>query len=61
GVTSLVLTKLDEASGMGPLLSVARRSSLPISYITTGQNVPDDIEPADAQRLARLVLAEERL
>ncbi|HVW01227.1 MAG TPA: flagellar biosynthesis protein FlhF, partial [Planctomycetaceae bacterium] len=46
GVTSLVLTKLDEASGMGPLLSVARRSSLPISYITTGQNVPDDIEPA---------------
>ena len=61
GITSLVLTKLDEASGMGALLSVARRSSLPISYITTGQNVPDDIEPAENKRLVRLVLGEERL
>jgi flagellar biosynthesis protein FlhF len=59
--TALVLTKLDEAAGMGSLLSVARQVSLPISYLTTGQDVPEDIEPADATRVARLVLGEDRL
>ena len=32
---------------MGTLLSIARQDPLPISYLTTGQNVPDDIEPAN--------------
>lgn len=60
-VNSLILTKLDEAVGMGSLVSVARKIPLPISYVTTGQDVPDDIEIARANRLARLVLGEERL
>lgn len=59
--TAMVLTKLDEAAGMGSLLSVSRQVALPISYVTTGQDVPDDIEPANASRLARLVLGEDRL
>jgi flagellar biosynthesis protein FlhF len=59
GATSLILTKLDEALGMGMLASLARRIPLPISYLTTGQEVPDDIEPASAKRIARLVLGEE--
>ena len=33
-----------------------RSSGLPLSYLTNGQNVPDDIEPADSQSLARLIL-----
>ncbi len=33
-----------------------RYSRLPLSYLTNGQNVPDDIEVADPGRLARLVL-----
>ena len=60
-VNSLILTKLDEAVGMGSLVSVARKIPLPVSYVTTGQDVPDDIEIARANRLARLVLGEERL
>jgi flagellar biosynthesis protein FlhF len=56
GVTSLLLTKLDEAAGAGAILSAARRIPLPISYLTTGQDVPDDIEAASTPRLARLVL-----
>jgi len=56
GVTSLLLTKLDEVAGAGAILSVARRIPLPISYLTTGQDVPDDIEAASTPRLARLVL-----
>jgi flagellar biosynthesis protein FlhF len=57
GTTSLILTKLDEVSGPGNVLPVLRSSGLPLSYLTDGQNVPDDIAIADAHRLAKLVLA----
>jgi flagellar biosynthesis protein FlhF len=59
GVTSLVLTKLDEATGLGNLLPLLRSCQLPLSYVTNGQNVPDDIEPAERRRMARLVLGVE--
>jgi flagellar biosynthesis protein FlhF len=59
GTTAMILTKLDEASGMGALLSAARRVPLPISYLTAGQTVPDDIEPAHPRRIARLILGQE--
>lgn len=61
GTTSMILTKLDEAAGMGSLLSVARKIDTPVSYLTTGQDVPDDIEPAEASRMARLILGSESL
>ena len=56
GVTSLVLTKLDEATGLGNLIPLLRSCRLPLSYVTNGQNVPDDIEAADRRRLTRGVL-----
>jgi flagellar biosynthesis protein FlhF len=56
GTTALLLTKLDEATGLGNILPVLRSSNLPLSYLTNGQNVPDDIEVADTRRLARLIL-----
>ncbi len=59
--TALILTKLDEAAGMGSLLTAARKLPLPVSYLTTGQDVPDDIETAHASRMARLVLGQEKL
>ena len=55
----LILTKLDEATGLGNILPLLRFSRLPLSYLTNGQNVPDDIETANAQRLARLILGME--
>jgi flagellar biosynthesis protein FlhF len=61
GVTSLLLTKLDEATGLGNLLPLVRSSRLPLSYITNGQNVPADIEPAERRKLARIVLGLERI
>jgi flagellar biosynthesis protein FlhF len=60
GVTALLVTKLDEASGYGNLLSVARSSGLPLSYVTHGQDVPDDIAPADGSKLTRMILGMER-
>jgi flagellar biosynthesis protein FlhF len=60
-VDRLILTKLDEAESMGSILAVLGLSSRPVSYLTTGQAVPDDIEPADRKRLARLILRQEDL
>ena len=56
GPDRLLLTKLDEAVDFGVILNTAHRVGLPISFVTTGQEVPDHIEPASAERLARLVL-----
>lgn len=61
GATSLLLTKLDEAESLGDILSLSREFELPISYLTTGQNVPDDIEPSESARLARLILGQDRI
>jgi flagellar biosynthesis protein FlhF len=60
GVTALALTKLDEVTGLGGLLPLMRRSRLPLSYVTHGQNVPDDIAAADRRRLARFVMGQEQ-
>lgn len=56
GTTALVVTKLDEATSFGNLLPLLRSSRLPLSYLTNGQNVPDDIETARVDRVASLVL-----
>ncbi len=60
-VDRLIVTKLDEADSLGGVLALLGLSSKPVSYLTTGQAVPDDIEPADRMRLARLILKQEDL
>ncbi len=52
----LIVTKLDEAHSVGPLLGAALDRALPISYLTTGQEVPQDMEPATPRGLAALLL-----
>jgi len=59
GTTAMILTKLDEAAGLGSLLPLVRESLLPLSYLTNGQNVPDDIEVADPRRMSRIMLQAE--
>jgi len=59
GTTALLLTKLDEVGRLGHLLPLMRSSKLPLSHVTDGQNVPDDIQPANCRRLARMVLGME--
>ncbi|MBL4592159.1 MAG: hypothetical protein JKY96_09405 [Phycisphaerales bacterium] len=56
GPDRCILTKLDEAVTTGPIAGLTGRIGLPLSFITIGQEVPDDIEPARADRLARAVL-----
>lgn len=57
GANRLIVSKLDEAGTFGVLLNVSSATGRPISYVTTGQDVPDDICPADADSLAECVLA----
>ena len=54
----LIFTKLDETSNVGVLLNVVRKVNKGISYITTGQDVPDDIEVGTGRRLAELILGD---
>ncbi|MGI6225622.1 MAG: flagellar biosynthesis protein FlhF [Peptococcales bacterium] len=52
----IIFTKLDETSTYGPILSTIQQSKKYLSYFTTGQNVPDDIEVADQKKIAELIL-----
>jgi len=51
----LLFTRIDETADYGALVSEASRRGLPISFLTTGQKIPDDIEPASRRRLAALI------
>jgi len=54
----MILTKLDEAGGLGPLFSCLQSSSLPISFLTNGQQIPADLIQATASRLAQQIMAD---
>jgi flagellar biosynthesis protein FlhF len=43
-----VLTKLDEAASLGGVLSVLARARLPVAYVSEGQRIPEDLQPARA-------------
>jgi len=53
---SYIFTKLDECQRRGSMLNQLLRFPLPVSYVTTGQNVPEDIERADKRKLLNLIL-----
>lgn len=57
-VDKVIFTKVDEAAQLGMLLSVVRKLNKGLSYVTTGQDVPDDIEVGQARRIAKLILGE---
>ena len=52
----LIFTKLDETCTYGPILSTLVRVKRPISYLGTGQEIPQDIELATSKRIADLIL-----
>jgi flagellar biosynthesis protein FlhF len=58
-IDKIIFTKLDEAAHVGALLNVVRKVNRSVSYLTTGQDVPDDIEVGQARRLAKLILGDE--
>ncbi len=56
GPRKLLFTKLDETLSLGPLLNEAVRTRLPISFLSAGQRIPEDLRPATREDLAELIL-----
>jgi len=54
----ILLTKVDEASKYGDILNLRKKYNLPYSYITYGQDVPDDIVEADTNKLLDYLLGD---
>lgn len=52
---SLIFTKLDECDQRGSLLNVSLRGNLPLSYLTSGQRVPEDLVVAEPSSLAGFI------
>lgn len=53
GLEACVLTKTDEASSLGEVLSVLIKNQLPVAYVCNGQKVPDDIDKARGKFLVK--------
>lgn len=52
----VIFTKVDETKTHGIILNILHRRKAALSYLTNGQSVPDDIEPASIEKLAELLL-----
>ena len=57
-VDGLLFTKIDETDRFGPLVNLLNETRARLTYLTTGQNVPQDIELADSVKMAELLLSE---
>ncbi len=55
----IILTKLDETSTYGLAYNACKMSNKPLSLVTVGQNVPDDIKDANISYIANLIVGEE--
>ena len=53
----IALTKLDECRSFGSLYDVLDQAGTPVSYVTNGQNVPQDIEDVSTREMARLIIS----
>jgi flagellar biosynthesis protein FlhF len=54
----LLFTKLDETKSYGVILNAVNHANCNLSYVTVGQNVPDDIKEASAEEIAEIILGE---
>jgi len=52
----IMITKIDETKYRGALLNISWYTQKPLAYVTTGQNVPDDIEIADVDSIVKQIV-----
>ena len=57
-IDRVIITKLDETTSYGVILQTCQRTRAPLSFVTTGQGVPEDIEVATGEKLAQLILGD---
>ncbi|KGM96628.1 flagellar biosynthesis protein FlhF [Clostridium botulinum] len=56
---NVIITKLDETTTYGSILNILSNANKPLSFVTTGQNVPDDFKKITSEEITRLVLGED--
>jgi flagellar biosynthesis protein FlhF len=52
----LLFTRLDETEAFGSILNQAARTSMPVSFLAAGQQIPEDLEPASRERIVDLLI-----
>ncbi len=57
GITHTIFTKIDECATLGILLNVQLQNANPLSYLTNGQRVPEDLLEASPKIAAELIMA----
>jgi flagellar biosynthesis protein FlhF len=55
-ISRYIFTKLDETSSYGSMMNIIKETQRGIAYITTGQDVPEDITEVNADEIGRLLL-----
>jgi len=55
GLESLIFTKIDESWSYGEIFNLSTKWSLPLSFFSTGQKIPDDIERASKERVVERI------
>ena len=58
---SIIVTKLDETSTYGSILNIIESAKTPLSFVATGQNVPDDLKELSADKIVSLILGEDTI
>lgn len=58
---NIIITKLDETSTYGSILNIINYAKKPLSYVTTGQNVPDDIKCLNSEEIINLIIGAETI
>jgi flagellar biosynthesis protein FlhF len=58
GADCLALTKLDETTRPGAMLELAAEGLLPLTYLCTGQRVPEDLHAASPETFAGRIINE---
>lgn len=53
---SVIVTKVDETTSIGNVIEITDRYKKPISYVTCGQEVPNDIDVADPDKIVNMII-----
>ena len=56
--SDIIVTKFDETRRIGDLIAFLTEKRVPVSYMSTGQQIPDDLEPASRERILELFVGE---
>jgi flagellar biosynthesis protein FlhF len=57
GPQRLLFTKIDETGSFGAIVNEIVRTGKPVSFLATGQRIPEDLETASAARIAGMVMS----